>query len=442
MLKRSERGIESAASGRPDRLRASIVALVLVVLACVNHLYDLTPWGQVHGVFNTSDIGLLMLILMFFGFVLRRRTHLLTDNGFSILIIAYLFYSLVQAAVVSFNFGQSVIDGLIAVRHQFYYLSFFVFLAILDTPAKVERMLNVIGVLAIVLVIIGIVNYAGMTLYYHKWAEGHGIRSGITRAYISGMDIVTLGLFWLMSSWVMDSRIQLKRETSILILVVGHVLEQARGRIIGFFAAIIYVLFVERRYKTLAAGAAVFFLAVAVAQVAMEENIFLTPFVSAFTDVSEGTGSWRGRMQQLETGVEVFMEHPYFGSGTAALRVAEDAGLTGPMMDELSAIARKEDLGYAHWVKAYGIPGILWILTFWALLYINFRKVRNQYTAEYRRIALTATGYLSFVVVSFITLPHLMRPDLIILLCLALAILVKVRQFGRRSGVVSRNGSN
>jgi hypothetical protein len=141
-------------------------------------------------------------------------------------------------------------------------------------------------------------------------------------------------------------------------------------------------------------------------------------------NVTEQTGSAEGRMLQLETDMAVFMEHPFFGSGTVALR----ADRTNLGMTELAAIARKADLGYSHWLKHYGILGIAWLVWFYLALWTHARRAEKILTKNYRALSAFGFSYLIFFVVSFVTLNHLMFDNSILTVCLVCAVLVRVVQ--------------
>lgn len=429
---------EGRAKGKSGRLSLTLILLLVAIVACANELFDLAPWAHVHGRFNVRDLGLLLLMILFMQHVVAKNASLLFDNGFSILIILYLFFVILQAAIVSFNFGQSVISGLIAIRHQFYYLAFFVFLALFDSREKIEQFMKVMFILGVILIILGTINHFGFTIFHHRWAEGHNIRSGIMRAYFPGMDIITLGLIWSVVTWSVGLRGHVGGSLAVLLFTYAHMLRQTRSRLVAITAVIGYLLIKQKNYKALAVATVLAISAVATAEVVMEENIFLAPFTSSIEDVTQGTGSWSGRMEQLETDIQIFLEHPYLGSGTAAIRVTEGTVPSG-RLSELAALARKEDLGYGHWIKAYGIPGIFWLIALFIILYRYFSGLKKVYDHKLQPLVLVSTGYISFVILSFITLPHLMRNDLVFLFCLMLAILVRQFRFNREARLALNN---
>ena len=96
----------------------------------------------------------------------------------------------------AFYYQQPIIDGLIAARKQYYYLSFFLFAVLLSDRDRIRTTLDLLSLLALALFFLGLVNYFVHPIFNHKWAEGQGIRGGIVRGYIPGMQIIVLACIW------------------------------------------------------------------------------------------------------------------------------------------------------------------------------------------------------------------------------------------------------
>ena len=99
--------------------------ILLIIFVMANKFLNLVP---VEVQTRTNDIGLVIMFLAIAYFlVFRRQTIELFSIPLSWLLIAYLFFMLSQSALASIYYGQNIVDGIIAVRHEFYYLSFFLF---------------------------------------------------------------------------------------------------------------------------------------------------------------------------------------------------------------------------------------------------------------------------------------------------------------------------
>ena len=430
--KYTDRGVtethDMPAEARKKRVTWLNLGLLVIIMSCANDLFKLVPWYHLPGAFNINDVGLFLLLAMFVSIVLNKRAHLLFNNGFSILILLYLFFVLIQVSMASFNFNQSILSGLIGVRHQFYYLSFFVFLALFDNLEKIEHFINAIFYLGVFLIVVGTINHYGFTIFHHKWAEGHQIRFGVVRAYIPGMVIVSMGLIWAVIGWTLKNRNKLKSTFFTLLFLYAHVLRQTRANLVAAAVVIVMILIKKKKYKAMIIAGFAIVVVASIVEVTMEENILLAPFVSTVKDIREGTGSWEGRLKQLEVDIQVFMKYPYMGSGTSVIRLSENV-VSQNRLSEMAVLAKSDDLGYGHWIKAYGIPGIVWLMVMYWLLYRYYQSVKNIKDPQIEPLVLLIFGYISFVIISFITLPHFMREDLIMLLCMIIAILVKVHQF-------------
>ncbi len=412
------------------------IFLLLIIFACGFHLFSLTDWAWKHGVFNISDVGLFIIVISFIFLLLKGLINKIIINSFSILIMFFIFIVLIQVVLAAFFYGQSILDGLIAIRHQFYYLSFFVFFGLLDNKKKIYQALNVVTVLAILLSVMGLINYFITPIYHHQWAEGHGERSGVLRAYVAGIDIISLGLFWSILQWVYDKKSRFSHAASAILFLLMIIIVQTRGRIVGIFGSIIFLLVYKKNYKIMAQMVLFILIIVLFTGIFSKENILIDSFVSTYDEISEGMSggnhsTWTARLEQLNMEYKVFIKHPLIGSGVSALRVGNDSGLSNKEFLYLGSISRNEDMGYTNWIKSYGLAGLVWLMLFYYFLIIYMKKSANLNKGnKLEPVVFTVSGYIIFVIISFITLPHFMRTDLILLLCFVLAILVRTYQFG------------
>ena len=176
---------------------------------------------HIPGVFRVSDVGIALIALGLLVYVLRSTDLRPLLNIFTWYVFAYLLLVVAQASIASFKYSQSVLDGLIVARHQFYYLSFPLFLLALNDTEKIRKFMGVLTVAALVLIIASIINYFGLTLFYHHRAEGHGVRAGVIRAFIPAMGILVMTSVWQFSKYLHENRVITPslwiRKTSLLL---------------------------------------------------------------------------------------------------------------------------------------------------------------------------------------------------------------------------------
>ena len=396
-----------------------INTVLLLIVAISHNLFYLVPNYHIRGAFRLTDIGLLLSGLLLMG-LLMRGTRVRVMNGASLLIIGYFLMLMLQVVLATVNYDQSIMSGLVAARHQFYYMLYFVFLLALDDDEKVEKFMKVLGLVTIGVVVASVLNYAGFRIFYHEqWGEGQGERSGIARAYIPAMNLIVLMFVWYLTRYVFSNQAWNRYGAGALLMFLALLFRQTRGRIIAASLAALWVLFREGRLKAMAAvGSAAVILVVAVG-LFLQQNVLVESYVTAYTDLAQGEGTWRGRSVTMQNAFEAFKEHPWVGSGLLVLRGSDfDA--------QAATYAYQGDLGYAHWLKNYGIVGVVWLL---ALYYIVWRRVleaRRLYPQDY---VARFTEYAAVqVAISLLTINYLVKIEGIFVICLLLALATRHRE--------------
>jgi len=404
---------------------ASIVYSTIVIVL-VYDLFYVVPWAFIRGVFDISDVALVLVWLGLPVAVMWKKQIKILVNPISWMVIAYLLLVGVHIAFAAIHYNQTILNGFIAVRGQLFYLSFFVFCLLLDKTKKTIILLNLITIIALVVLSLSVLNYFGLSIFHHWRVEGwHEIRSGIRRAYIPGMSLLNFALLWQFIRWLKGEKN--KRHYlagSTLLLLAGHFFHQSRGQIWGLLGATVVILFLTRKYRHFILICCAGIVAAGVASVTMEENIVLNPFTTTVDDLSKGAGTVRGRFDQIITDLNEFRQHPWVGSGLIAVRFSKYES-DRRMARAMGGKVRKQDLGYTHWMKMYGLVGIIWLAGFIWLLWRRGRWALRSAEEQQRCVALFAVAYLVFVIVSSVTLNHFMIPERIILLCLTAAIVVR-----------------
>ncbi|WP_132971989.1 O-antigen ligase family protein [Thiogranum longum] len=385
-------------------------------------MFNLIPGNTRAGGTRTLDAGLVIILLglVYYALKLRRSTAQPLANFFSWYVFFYLLLVVVQVAVASLNYSQSILDGFIAARHQLYYLSFPVFLLGLNDLQKVETFMKAFTGLAIVLIVISLVNYSGFTMFYHQRAEGHGVRSGIVRAFIPAMSIMVMAALWEFWAYLRDNRRFSIHLASFMIVYGAIIFRQTRGRIIAVTLTLVLMLIAKRRFKLLAGGAVLLVLGLGIQMLVGSESILLNTFESAYSDVAQGEGTWSTRMKQIQSSWNVFMDNFMTGSGGLVIR-QQEGGWAG--WGDLLTVAFNADLGYWTWLKFFGYPGIVFLLAL-VLVFYRYALLCGSH-GERAYIGQFAAYHFTCILISMVTINYLTHPAGIVLLCLTMAIVVR-----------------
>jgi hypothetical protein len=345
------------------------IAILIITLA--NESFTLIPWYHVKGVFNVVDLGILLVFLALVGVSLKARNLRELGNPLSVFVALHLFLILIHVANAMVNYDQTLVSTLIRSRHQFYYLSYFYFLLVFDTAEKFERLMDLLTLLALALIALAVVNYFWPVVFHHElYGEGHGERGGIKRAYVPGMDIVGMTFLWQLLKFLQGGHRRGGAAVQTLLLFCGLLFRQTRGRIIAATAIAGWMLLRSKRIGlVIGMGFFVAVLAVVV-EFTLPENIFLDSFSSAVTDITEEEGTWAPRQAQIETAWRAFAEHPVLGSGAILIRKVDGAALTKKELSE----SYQADLGWAHWLKNFGIAGMVWMTALTTTIYFKRRS--------------------------------------------------------------------
>lgn len=403
----------------------SILYLLLIVFFTMD-MFSLVPGAHIQGVFNVSDVGNALIGIGLIIMLLRSKNLAILKNPISLLILIYFLIISVQLALSMFYYKQKLLDGAIAARDQFYYASFFLFLLLLNDSSKIIKFLNSLSLISIFLIVLAVINYFGPTIFYHKYAEGHGVRSGITRAFVPAMQLISFVTLWEFCKWF-NNKMDKKLGITAGFLLGAHFLRQTRGRIIPLFFIMFSLLFLKGKFKHATLAIVIGGIAVGIAQITMKQNVLISSFESSIEEVSEGEGTWDARLMQISADIEQFMKHPIMGSGLSVMRLAPD------MMGERDVQAFKMvggggrvDVGFTGWLQFYGIVGLIWLVFFFSTVWFLGRKALHQAVGDQQTIVLFGLSYMSFVMLSFITLNHLMHPSGIIFVCLGVTTIVQV----------------
>jgi hypothetical protein len=405
-----------------------IVYLGLIFIFA-DKLFYLFDWIHIPGVFNILDFGNFLILsgLIFLGF--KSKDLQILHNIFSVLIIVVLFLILLQAPLASMYYNQSVKSGVFGIRHMFYYCSFFIFVLLLRSSVDVARLLNLLSIISFIVIGLAIVNYFVPGIFYHDWAYGHYSRAGIKRAFIPGMDLVSLSVLWQFCKWLVGDSFDRFRSRlsccSFLFLLGAHFFRQTRSRIIAISLVILSYLASSKRFGLLVGLSVVVSLGITANEMSGGESVVLDSFRSSYENIAEGKGTWESRLEMMRGDMEAFLQHPVAGTGASAIRLRPGLAKSrrGRIMVNLS---KMDDLGYTRWIKSFGIVGIIWFGFFFYASIVRGLKVLSRADDDCKVFAVFCLCYIGYVLISFVTLNHLTFPNRILPLCLVTAILVRL----------------
>lgn len=394
--------------------------IIILIIVIANRLFFLFPWIHIKGVFNVTDLGLVIiiigLILTFFRTPEKFKRIL---NPISIFVFSYFMMVIIQVSLASFFYGQGLLHGFIAVRHQFYYLSFFLFLLLFDTNEHCANTLNFLSYIGLFVGALAVVNYFGFTLFYHKWAEGHGERSGIARAYVPAMTLIGLCFIWQLTKLNLNQN-KMRSWLLTIVFYAIHVFRQTRGSLLGITAAAILQLISLKKFKQITILTFTFIFFFLALGMVTTDNILLSLFKSTYEEINQESGTWKPRLKQMEFGISEFKKHPWLGNGGEALRGGRHSVI------KTTAIVYKADLGYISWLKAYGIIGVTWLIFLFSYIWKSANKLSKSESTTL--IGLFTLGFVNYIILSFVTLNHLMYPEGIVAFSLVLSILVTLKR--------------
>lgn len=395
-----------------------VYAYLFLVIALAHNLFSLFPVIHMPGMFRVSDFGIALIGLGLLYYLLRSRDVRRLLNFFSWYIFLYLLLVGTQASLASFKYSQSILDGLIAGRHQFYYLSFLLFLLALNDTEKIRKFMGALTLAALALIIASIINYFEPTLFYHDKAEE--IRAGIVRAFIPGMGILVVTAIWQLSKYVQENRVITPSLWIFLALYGGIIFRQTRGRIIAVAAVVALMLLAHRRFKTLISFCFILLALVSILTLGAEKNLLLNAFETTYTELTQGGGSWKARVYQVETSWDVVRENFWTGSGGLVIRGTPQG------WGSLRNVAYAADLGYWVWLKFFGFPGMVLL----SLIIFGFyrRVLKATPRGEESQIVLFASYHFTCILISMVTLAYFTSPPGIVMLCLTWAVLVNATQ--------------
>lgn len=374
------------------------------------------------------DISLLVLFGLLGYQTFIERTDLARINTFvTWFVFCYLLLVIIQASVASFYYEQSVFDGIVVARKQFSFLAAISMMMMFKTGADIEKFMTWMSIVAAVIVYLGLVNYFGPTIFYHRWAEGQGIRSGIVRAYLPGLEILVLAFIWNLVKILSSERLSRVSLMFLLIAVFGLIFRQTKMHIIvSFLVGVLVMLYYRKFLHVFIITGTIFLGSFAFSTFTNQNiivNIFQTAYESVFTSeesIDGGVNTWAGRMEQVDASFKTIEDTFFTGSGGVVIR---GIGVDGGVSKELHLISRGMDLGYFVWVKFFGFPGILLLAGLY--IYVVWQRIIATSRSSDPYFYIDNYAFFHFLIIAFsmVTIGYFNHEHAISILCICLAII-------------------
>lgn len=390
--------------------------LLTFIIAVSNKFFSLAVLDK-QGFFRGTDLGILLIFLSLVYYLTRTSNLGRLSNFFSWYIFSYFLLITIQASIACFIYEQSVLNGIIQARHQFYYLFFPLLLVTLRDEGAFSKFMAILTVFSIILIVLSVINYFGPTIFVGDLALGRGERSGFVRAYVPGLQIIAMTGIWLFNKYLTQNKLVCPLLFIFLFIFSGVVFAQTRGILIPFTFILFLMLVLKKRTKLAVTAVIVFVVFLSTSSLILRRNVPLSLFQQTYTDIRYSEGTVRGRLEQVEQSLAIFKNTMWFGSGAITLRDASNSGL--------AAVAFDSDLGYIHWLKFFGIPGIF---LFISMAFVFYRSLLRCLLRSNASPLLSFAGFhMTFILIAAVTQNYFTSTRKIPLLCLTWASLVLVR---------------
>jgi len=401
------------------------LAISVFILLLNYNLLHVSLWEHSRGSFNFSDVGLFCTLFYVFYLILFNRKIFINRFSLSIIILLFLVVFHIPYAVLKYDIRN--IDAIISSRKFLIYLNFFIFLDVFKTEKTIRRFMDIMIVISFISIVLGITNFLGINIIYRKEVadlEDPMIRYGIMRPYFP--------MYWgIVFTSIYSIALYFSKENCrwfhplYMFISFGVILFRQTRMVIGCYCVVAGISLLKHLNK-IKAWLLIGFGSLAVIIISMNIHtsaIYKEIYKQTKTEVTESTGSWGGRLEQFEIAWDLIKKNFLIGAGTSALRSNIEAYnyKTSNEIKKLVNYSLSADLGYAVWVKNFGLVGIalLIFIAKTAFVYIRNLKLKNiaPVFTEFAR------NYILYVAISFITLNHLGHSEGILFITIVMAIL-------------------
>jgi hypothetical protein len=398
------------------------------------------------GVFRISDA--FFVILPFFVFTLFRTFSRYRVE--SLLVLSFCAMTLLNCLMGHIFFGQTYVEGLLHLRRNFFWLSFFMFIPLIRNLDQVEKLLNLLtllfGIYTVVLLLtqyfpdMGLIHFTER--YYSR--SGSTIRFGEYRLFFPYVNIPIM-LYCIALAELIHGKMRedISRKTFLLLfafLIMFAVLSTyTRAVIYSLLIATAFAFFTSNRRKVKGVAIAMLILlgSIQVLSIATSGGGLSFLEESKLGKIVLKSGKLEtesGRLFQAKMYWNQFMKSPIVGVGDIAitkyLRLPVDEGIHRTYRQY--GFFSGSDLGYLKILGEYGILGIAWLIWFFSYYFRRRKETlkKAQLLGNIPYVEVICYGFTYFIIyimISAITLPQWVHPNWITILPLSLAIIAFTR---------------
>jgi hypothetical protein len=429
-------------------IRNSLIVLLLFIL-CDGFCLLPEKYVVLPGVFRIRD-SIFIILPVFFLFSLPNFFRAFYRFGEEAMwVLAACALVLISPLMADIFFGQSYLTGLLLIRHNLSYLTFFMFVLLLRPYDDLDRLLRLLSILMGLYIIALLLTkfFPGLELVHYQkgyYEEmGSAVRFGEFRLFFPYADFAVL-LYCITLSRLLyapktDSGWRKFWEFAFILLVAYASLSTfTRILVFSLLPVTVFALFFSPR--PLLRYAAIFMVLVFVS--AHMLNLGWSSSGVSFIESSKlgkmlfkssGLDEEVGRKFQLRVCMENFIKSPIVGVGTLASgKFSEDR--EAPMRTYRKfGFFLVGDLGYPRIAAEWGLLGLAWVIWFYWYLYRRSREtlaaaLKRGDAPEAEAVARGMRYFLIFLFITGFTIPTFIYMEGIPVIILALALMAITRE--------------
>lgn len=408
------------------------------------------------GVFRVSDVFLLLLPLFFLFFFpsILRSCALYAEE--SRLVLAITALVLLGPLMAMFFFGQPYLTGLLFIRHNLEWLSFFMFALLLGNLKGVERALKTLTILIGIWVVILFMTKYFPTMGIINFRKGYYAAKGFMRFGDSRLFLpygtVPVYLFCIMLARRIfpddDENISRKlvEWTFVLLVFYAVVSTYTRILIIPLLVISLYALLTCKRPFLRYVGIFLIFITVSLQAMNMaagwEGGVIEESKLGKIFLGSDKLAKESGRRFQSAVCIDNFLKSPLTGVGNLASGKLDYEKNFHMRTYKQFGFYSVGDIGYLKMAAENGLLGIVWIAWFYWYIYRRSGWLMKAPESKGVNSIASTVGrgsryFLIYLLISGVTIPHFITTDGIPAIAFALAILAVTSNAMRQERAVA-----
>jgi hypothetical protein len=388
-----------------------------------------------------TDSLIVMLPIILFPTYLSRAFKDYREE--SLLITGFCVLTLISPLMAQLFFDQSYLTGILLVRSNFLWLSFFAYVLLIRNMAHVDKLLRFLTILVGIYICILILTYyipsLGIIHYPKKFynAESGMMRFGDYRMFFPYGNIAIM-LYCVVLARILNTRQEGKIRRVfhyffVIIVIFSVISTYTRAMIFSFFVATAFAFFTgERRYfKAAAVALLVLVISAEGFMAAGGDSILNKTKVGKMVSRYNELGSETGRSSQADMYIKQFLRSPLTGVGNLATQVDRPGEFDGT---GAAATYRKygffngSDWGYLKIAGESGVLGLAWVVWFYLYFFSKGRQIikKARVLGNAPNAVAISRGLLSFMVylmTTGITMAHFVIVRNITILPLSLVLM-------------------